>query len=120
MTAEAAPARGGLPGWQIRKLQRLAEADPGAFDYADLAQEVGLSPFHFHRAFQTSMGVPPGRWLTELRLERARTLLETSTLTVSEVARTVGYRGAPQLTRAFKARFVVSPSQYRSAATGRG
>lgn len=110
----ATPIRGGLAGWQVRKLGALAAGgDLRALTAAGLAREVRLSTFHFSRAFRSTMGVTPGRWLTRARVDRARILLGEEGITVSEVARRVGYRGAPQLARAFRAHFDVCPSRFR-------
>lgn len=107
------PARGGLAGWQVRKLNALVRGDLRTLTAAGLAREVRLSPFHFTRAFSATMGVTPGRWLTRARVERAQALLGDPALSVYEIARQVGYRGAPQLTRAFRLHVGVSPSGYR-------
>lgn len=109
----ATPARGGLAGWQVRRLNALADGDLRPLTAAALAREVRLSPYHFTRAFSSSMGTTPGRWLTRARVERARDLLEDPGLSVTEVARQVGYKGAPQLTRAFRCQIGESPTRYR-------
>ena len=50
-------ARGGLAGWQVRKLETLARGDLRGLTARRLAQEVRLSLFHFTRAFSSTMGV---------------------------------------------------------------
>ena len=45
----------------------------------DLAREAFLSPYHFHRVFRATTGVPPGRFLAAVRMERAKSLLLEST-----------------------------------------
>jgi len=112
-SAGASFVKGGLAGWQVRRLHVLAGGDLRALTAARLAEEARLSPFYFTRAFGSAMGTTPGRWLTRARVERARDLLHDPALSVSEIARQVGYRGAPQLTRAFRAHFGTSPSAFR-------
>ena len=107
------PARGGLAGWQIRRLQDLAAGDLRGLTILKLAENVRLSPFHFTRAFTAAMGTTPGQWLIALRQERAKALLDGTELGVAEVAREVGYSGAPQLTRAFRTLTGLTPSEYR-------
>ncbi len=109
----SAPARGGLAGWQVRRVEELAKSGLGSLTVTRMASEARLSLFWFVRAFGVSMGEPPGRWLTRMRVERARILLETGDTPIGEIARTVGYKGAPQLTRAFRRRMGMSPLQYR-------
>lgn len=110
-----APARGGLAGWQVRRLTQILEGDLRALTVAQMAREVRLSPKHFSRAFSASMGLSPSHRLIQARVERAAELLTGTDLPVSEIARRVGYRSAPQLTRAFSARYGEPPSSYRRA-----
>jgi AraC family transcriptional regulator len=66
------PARGGLAPWQLRRvtdhMQSHLDRD---VTLAELSALVGLSPYHFCRAFAASTGLPPHRWLVERR-DRAR------------------------------------------------
>jgi AraC family transcriptional regulator len=113
-----APVRGGLAGWQVRKLNALTRGDLRQLTAAGLAVEVRLSPFHFNRVFSATMGLTPGRWLTRARVQRAQALLLDPTLSISEVAQAVGYKGPPQLTRAFRSHLRTTPSEYRRGAGG--
>ena len=68
--------RGGLPGWQQNKLMQYVEEHLAEeVSLASLAGLVQLSPYHFSRAFKQSFGVPPHRYLTDRRIERAKSLL---------------------------------------------
>ncbi len=80
---------------------------------ATLAAEVGLSPFHFARAFKTSTGMPPHAWQRAQRIGLAKALLETSDLPVTEIAFEVGYESSQALARLFQRSVGVSPSQWR-------
>jgi len=97
----------------VKRLGELAGGDLRGLTIVGLAGAVRLSPFHFTRAFAASMGTTPGQWLIALRHERAKTLLDGTELSVAEVARHVGYSGAPQLTRAFRALTGQTPTGYR-------
>lgn len=81
----------------------------------DLAQAVGLSPWHLNRVFRREVGLPPHAYQNQLRLARARTLLRGE-LPLAEVAACVGYADQAHLTRQFKRTFGVTPGQYRAAA----
>lgn len=79
-----------------------------------MAREVQMSKCHLVRCFQSALGVPPHRYRTLLRLERARRLLESG-LSVAEVANQTGFADAPHLTRSFRDWLGVSPAAWGSA-----
>lgn len=80
---------------------------------SDIAHEVGLSPFHFSRAFKQSLGAPPHRYRTRLRLDKACELLETTNAPVTEIALSVGYESSQALARIFARDLGVTPTQWR-------
>src|SRR5215467_2627933 len=55
------------------------------------AREACLSPFHFHRLFRATFGETPHDFLTSLRMSRARRLLASGQMSVTEVCLEVGY-----------------------------
>ncbi|MES1178586.1 MAG: AraC family transcriptional regulator [Myxococcales bacterium] len=79
-----------------------------------MAREVRMSKCHLVRCFQNALGVPPHRYRTLLRLQRARRLLETG-LSVAEVAEETGFADAPHLTRSFREWLGVSPAAWGNA-----
>ena len=106
--------RGGLAPWQLRRATEMIAASAGAdVPLATLAAEVGLSPFHFARAFKISTGMPPHAWQRARRIDLAKALLESSNLTVTEIAFEVGYESSQTLARLFQRSVGVSPSQWR-------
>jgi len=114
--AEAPPVvhRGGLAPWQVRRATEMIEANVGSdMPLSVLAAEVGLSPYQFARAFKTSMGKPPHAYQTGLRLARAKSLLECSELSVTEIAMEVGYESSQALARLFQRSVGMSPSAFR-------
>ena len=58
---------------------------------ADMADIACLSPFHFHRVFHQTAGIPPGQFLTALRMDAAKRLLLTTTESVTDVCFAVGF-----------------------------
>lgn len=85
---------------------------------ARLAGLVGLSQFHFARAFRQSVGAPPARHLATIRLECAQRLLANPRIPVTEIAGLVGYDSPQALARAFRREYGVSPTSYRRELAG--
>lgn len=86
----------------------------------DLARQAFLSPYHFHRVFRATAGVPPGRFLAALRMERAKTLLLTTDLRVTDICLEVGYRSLGTFTTHFRDLVGVAPSRFRRLAGALG
>lgn len=84
----------------------------------DLAAETFFSPFHFSRLFSKETGVPPGRYLTAIRLFEAKRLLTTTTLNVADIVTTVGYSSVGTFTTRFTRATGLSPTRYRSPEAG--
>ncbi|MBX3607424.1 MAG: AraC family transcriptional regulator [Piscinibacter sp.] len=78
----------------------------------DLAQVAGLSPFHFLRQFQRAHHATPQQMLMALRLFEAKRLLAAGT-PPAQVAAAVGLTDQAHLTRAFAARYGVTPARYQ-------
>ncbi|HEX8237414.1 MAG TPA: AraC family transcriptional regulator [Abditibacteriaceae bacterium] len=79
-----------------------------------LAAMMFLSPGRFSEVFTRALGMPPATYLRRLRLERAQTLLRTTSLSTTEIAHSVGFSDLAQLSRAFRAAFGTTPSAYRA------
>ena len=79
----------------------------------DLAQRESMSVRTFTRRFREEVGVSPGQWLTQQRVERARQLLESSDLSIDQVARDAGFGTATSLRQHVQAALGVSPTVYR-------
>ncbi|MEU4652607.1 helix-turn-helix domain-containing protein [Streptomyces sp. NPDC023723] len=79
----------------------------------DLAEREAMSVRTFTRRFREEVGVSPGQWLTRQRVERARHLLESTALSVDQVAREAGF-GTPQSMRQhLQTTLGVTPTTYR-------
>ena len=81
---------------------------------AEIAQSVELSPSRLSCLFKTQVGASTFQYLKRARLKRARELLETSFLSVKEIAAKVGYNDPTHLMREFKKSYGATPSQYRA------
>lgn len=82
----------------------------------DLARIACLHPGSLDRAFRACHGIAPMQMLRELRLERARRLLETTDDTLETIGAQVGLGDAARLSRAFRVRFGLAPGAYRNGA----
>lgn len=81
----------------------------------DLARVACFSPFHFSRVFANTMGAPPHRYLSRLRLERAKTLLALRRTTIAEIAVASCFSSQSNFTRAFRRATGLTPMAYRAA-----
>jgi AraC family transcriptional regulator len=88
-------------------LHASACSDP---DLAEIARQACLSPYHFHRAFTRAFGQTPHQYRNRLRLERARRMLESGGMTVTEICGAVGFESAPSFSTLFRQAFGVPPS----------
>jgi transcriptional regulator GlxA family with amidase domain len=78
-----------------------------------LAARARMSPRHFARSFRQQVGVTPGRYVHQLRLEAARRRLEESDTPVDKVAIGCGFGSAETMRRLFIRDLGVSPAEYR-------
>ncbi|KJZ39623.1 AraC family transcriptional regulator [Pseudomonas fluorescens] len=79
-----------------------------------LAGQAGVSPAHFRRLFQRAMGMPPHRYVMNVRLEHARDLLMQTDLPILHVALECGFSSQSHLTAAFKVAHASTPAEYRA------
>jgi AraC-like DNA-binding protein len=94
----------------VRDLLPLRLADPPSL--AELAAMTGLSQFALLRAFRRETGMPPHAYLNQLRVRRARLLLDDG-LAPADVAAQTGFADQAHLTRHFKRVVGVPPAAYQ-------
>jgi AraC-like DNA-binding protein len=80
---------------------------------SQLSRVVGLSPFHFARAFEKEIGLPPHAYLEAVRIRKARELLN-GRVPIVEVALQLGYADQSHFTNRFKRALGITPGQYKS------
>ncbi|WP_426434762.1 GlxA family transcriptional regulator [Bradyrhizobium genosp. P] len=88
-----------------------------ARDFAidDIADAVGLAPRTFARRIAATCGMSPIAFVQRIRIETARSLLETTRLSVEQIAREVGYAEPSTLRRLIRRDTRHSPRHFRSA-----
>ena len=86
----------------------------GELCLSELAQSVNLSVWRLCHIFKSDVGMPPMRYLRLLRMERAKFLLESSFLSVKEIAYRVGLNDESHFVRDFKSTYGSSPALYRT------
>lgn len=105
----------------LRRARDLIDRDYAQpLDLDAMAREAGYSRFHFARAFADAYGETPRAYLTRRRIERAKTLLRTANLSVTEVCLLVGFESLGSFSSRFRRLVGESPSAYREAAVRAG
>ncbi|MYW46466.1 helix-turn-helix domain-containing protein [Streptomyces sp. SID486] len=79
----------------------------------DMAAQESMSVRTFTRRFREETGISPGQWLTQQRIERARQLLESTGLSMDQVARDAGFGTAQSMRRHLQTALGVTPTAYR-------
>ncbi|MEU5315398.1 helix-turn-helix domain-containing protein [Streptomyces sp. NPDC021056] len=79
----------------------------------DMAEQESMSVRTFTRRFREEVGISPGQWLTQQRVEHARHLLESTDLSVDQIARDAGFGTAQSMRQHLQAALGVTPTSYR-------
>ena len=98
----------------IQRATQWAEALPDAeYSIEDLAHALHMSRASLYRKMKNLLDTTPLEHLKELRLERARQMLLTTTHPVSEIMAQCGFLDASHFARMFKAKHGLSATEYR-------
>lgn len=98
-----------------KSLQLIHTTPQSPWTVESLATEVAMSRSRFSLRFQTLMGTGPMSYLADWRLQKALSLLDSSRLSVSQIADKTGYQSPSAFTRAFSGKFGVAPRVYRQS-----
>ncbi len=80
-----------------------------------VAEQVGLSLRHLNRLFQDNFNMPPARFYMELRLKRARALLQQTSMPVAEIGIACGFASASHFIRSYRNHFGHTPTIERES-----
>jgi AraC-like DNA-binding protein len=96
---------------RVTDVMREGLGDPLTLD--DLAEAAMFSKFHFSRMFLSATGISPGRFLSALRLAKAKELLLTTDWNVVDIGIRVGYASVGTFSTRFSRSVGLSPTEYR-------
>ena len=112
--AEKADFHGGLPIWQLRKVEDyVREYFAEEISVKRLAELVNLSPFHFSRVFKQATGMTPLQFVTRERITYAQQLIRETSRSLIEIALEVGYASPSSFTKVFRRVTGVTPMEFR-------
>lgn len=97
------------PVWEIMEANYMYN-----LKIQDFANISNRSVSTFKRDFKEYYKISPGKWLTERRLNKAKSLLETTNNSISQVAFESGFQNSSHFSRIFKEKYKVSPSEYKT------
>jgi AraC family transcriptional regulator len=80
-----------------------------------LAKVTRLSPAHLSKLFKESFGISPYQYLKNIRLQKACSLLKSTSLDVKEIVQLIGYEDCSSFIRGFKIKYHMTPEAYRLA-----
>ena len=114
--ADADSAAPALPPLVQAAIEDIRANYAGLYGVEELSERLGVSKSHLVRTFTAAVGVPPGRYLTTVRVEAAMRLLLHREYTLDVIASLCGFSGANYLCRVFKKETGQSPAQWRALA----
>lgn len=80
---------------------------------AELAKQLNISSFHFIRLFKQTVGISPYQFILQLKIERAKQLMQQSRFSLTEIAYELGFMDQAHFSNAFKKATGVAPFQFR-------
>ena len=101
--------RGSLSALLDKMTRRLSER----LRITELARLAAMSERTFMRRFRAATGMTPADWITRVRVDRARELLEGTELSIDQIAARAGLGTATTLRHHFRRKVGVSPLEYR-------
>lgn len=85
-------------------------------DLEQISQKAFFSRFHFHRIFTKMYKITPHQYLTKIRLEAAKKMLEKEGISITEVCNYIGFESLGSFSSLFRKKSGYSPQYYRNIA----
>ena len=105
--------------WRVARLRRAIDERDGQLGYSlsELCRqlELGITASHVSRLFHQATGMGTREYMKRRRLQTAALKLQTTTLSIKEIAADLGYRSPADFFRQFKKVFHVTPQAFRTA-----
>lgn len=106
-----APPRPSAPVERTRALIESSLSE--GLTLEELAEEAGVSRSHFARRFRAETGVSPHRYQSQQRIEKAKTLLRQTRLSLVEIAMDLGFCSQSHFTQVFRSLAGITPRKFR-------
>lgn len=81
----------------------------------DICKEIYVTPYHFIRVFKDTTGMTPHEYILKVRLEKARNLLKSDVINVSQAASLCGFVNTAHFSAVFKKRYGITPLQQKKS-----
>jgi transcriptional regulator GlxA family with amidase domain len=103
---------------RVQRVKTLIESSlDRELSVSEMARFVELSVSHLQHLFKNEIGQSPGHYVQTLRLNQARELLESSSLSIKQIMFRIGTKDRSNFERRFKQAYKLTPVQYRKVAT---
>lgn len=106
---------GGDAALPLAAARLITERHASLTSLNDIARALAVSPAHLRQRFTEHHGMPPQRWLTRVRVERAKDLLAHSSLSLREIAGECGFGSEQYLCAVFRREEGKAPGSFRNA-----
>lgn len=105
---------GGISPSALNRVMEKINSDPSAeLTLSELAEIAGLSIPHFCRAFKQSVGRPPHAFVVQRRIEMAKSYLQFSGMSITEIAYLCGFSNSSHFSNSFSREVGVTPQSFR-------
>src|SRR5579884_1932775 len=118
-TAPGSPAWNGTATTVARGLRLIEEGFLDKASIAQLAEQLGVGPRHLLRLFLRHAGATPSEVAATRRVQRAKRLLDETTMPLSEIAFAAGFGSLRRFNAAFRATYGRPPSSFRRMETSK-
>ncbi len=99
--------------WIAEAKQFMQNHYEDAISVSDIANSLNFERSYFSKRYKEITGISPGEWLIELRIKKAKKLLESTVVPIKNISYSIGISDPLYFSRLFRQRVGMSPAQYR-------